>query len=37
MIVANGQDRNKITYEKDLVRYELANLNNVKSIIRQYR
>lgn len=34
MIVANGQDRKKNTYEKDLIRYELASLKNVKKIIK---
>ena len=37
MIVANSQERNKKTYEEDLVRFELANLKNVKSIIKNHK
>lgn len=34
MIVANSQSRNKRTYEEDLIRFELANIHNIKSIIK---
>lgn len=37
ILVANGQNRNRNTYEKDLVRVELANLKNVKSIIKKIK
>ena len=37
MIVANGQNRKKNTYENDLVRFELANLKNVKSVIKKIK
>jgi len=37
MIVANGQNRKKNTYENDLVRFELANLKNVKSVINKIK
>ena len=37
VIVANGQNRKKNTYENDLVRFELANLKNVKSVIKKIK
>ncbi len=37
MIVANAQDRKKSTYEKDLIRFELANIKNVNSIINKLK
>ena len=37
MIVANGQSRKKNIYEKDLIRFELANTKNVKSIIKKIK
>ena len=37
MLVANSQNRNKQTYEKDLVRYDLFNIKSAKLFVNQIK
>ena len=37
MLVANSQNRNKQTYEKDLVRYDLFNIKSAKEFVDQIK